>query len=349
MFRDPLYHYIMGKPTHKGLVMGAEFELEATNHFPAIETLQEKKLNFARHEDNSLRNRGVEFITNIPTDPFTLVSDYRKLKEEIRITHTKILEDSPRISTHLHINFLDRSLKEIINFIATCYILEDFIISYAGDKRISNQFCLSVKDAEYQLENFATLISQQIPQLSNEGTFKYSNINLCSIPTKGTVEIRSLKGYPDVDHFNHWVHIFADIYRKCCSPNFNVQQDLMRAISQASPFVWFKDTFPHFFALMIANGMTEEQINQAIFSNLRNIQYLLNRFSIALEKEELLIQQGKEVPQSKKKTTTTPPFPLRRLRIQDPMQLNPAQEARIQERVDALARELIQADEDDGA
>lgn len=291
-----------GRPFYKGLVMGAEFELEATNHYPSLETLAAKKINFTRHEDNSLRNRGVEFVTHNPTDPQQLIKDWVLLKEELKLTHTKIIEDSPRISTHLHINFQDRTLKEIINFVATCYILEDFIIYYAGDKRISNQFCLSVKDAEYQLENFNNLISQNIRGMGGENNYKYSNINLCSLPTKGTIEIRSLKGYPSVSQFANWVNIFKEIYETCCKPNYDMQQNLMQEISRESPFVWFKNTYPRFFKCIHAegDGLTAEEINTGIFSNLRNIQYLLNRYQTYAEKEELELQKNKQNPSKKK-------------------------------------------------
>lgn len=267
---------------------GIEFELEASNYLPSQKTINELKLPISRKQDNSLRGNSAEFITSIPLsfeDVKKVCDDFYTLLKEHK---TKILENSPRTSTHVHINFEDRPIKKIIDFICLFYSVENLILSLAGPKRIHNQFCYSLQDAEQQLQQLENLLSWE-KNVNNPGTFKYANLNICNLSTIGTLEVRSLEGYPTKQKLFTWLQILHEIYEVSQNNDFSVQSHIIENISALSPARWLTRTIPTLAKALEA--IPEYQIEQAIYEDFRLIQPFIYKYNTVLNK---LQKEGRE-------------------------------------------------------
>lgn len=136
--------------------------------------------------DNSLRNGGIELITNGPKCGKNLDICLRDLEESLLNINYDISE---RCSTHVHIDVSDMYLSQILNFILLSCIFEDVLFTLFGSTRKSNTFCLSTKDGGTNLQNLFDT-SENIDYLVDRRWSKYSGISLNRIRDLGTVEFR---------------------------------------------------------------------------------------------------------------------------------------------------------------
>jgi len=175
-------------------------------------------------EDHSLRDVGKEYILKAPV----------KRGEELQIAleewdskiakHHPLIPNSYSTSVHIHLNFLNNTWKELVNFIVTYISVENILQRYAGPGRLSNLFALPICDAEGELQIILEMIkiiaSQQHKKLSflNEDNCKYSALNLCNLVKLGTMEIRSMRGLTDIKDIKDWVEILLSIKDFACKP-----------------------------------------------------------------------------------------------------------------------------------
>ena len=107
----------------------------------------EKIKGWLREGDGSLRGHSVEFILNSPLSEkkayIKLDALYKSLKNN---SH---MDPSNRCAVHIHINCQNMEIKEVYNYISLYLILEDVILSWCGEEREGNLFCLRAKDAEW--------------------------------------------------------------------------------------------------------------------------------------------------------------------------------------------------------
>lgn len=123
-----------------------------------------------------------------------------------------VFNKSPRTSTHVHINVLDLTRKELFNFIYLLTLLEDSLIKLSGKSRQGNRFCLSSKDAVGYFKGVSYLFDVPVRRLRlSEEDFKYSTINLATIGKYGTVEIRCMEGTNDAVRLTRWINLLLSI------------------------------------------------------------------------------------------------------------------------------------------
>lgn len=125
-FKNPL-----GLPDNE--LIGMEVEVERTS--PAV-----KVMYWTNKEDNSLRNNGREFVTEIVPAvwaPFLLRSLFQNLNPEA--------EMSERCSIHIHINMRDMTDDQLLSWLTVYYVFEKLLFNFVGDDRSNSIFCVPPK------------------------------------------------------------------------------------------------------------------------------------------------------------------------------------------------------------
>jgi len=209
------YYDYMGMNKIPGEI-GLEVETEASkayNFLPEIEKY------WHVHQDGSLRTNGWEYTFAAPLD-----RDSKKYSDAMEAFDkqsqvTKFIE-SPYSSVHVHLNMLDKEVIQMVNFLVLYFIFEEPLTEYCGPNRYSNLFCLNTGRAEYVYKVAKDMV-KAIDNLEgysyirnlNNGTLKYSGINLVPLRTFGSLEVRTHPGTWKVEEINRWVDILLCLYR----------------------------------------------------------------------------------------------------------------------------------------
>jgi hypothetical protein len=174
--------------------------------------------------DGSLRNYGIEFILQKPLDfldTMVALDEFGRLFKDV-----PFLKDQPGTSVHVHLNFLNRPIIEIANFITVFTLFENLLTEFAGTARRSNLFARPHRVADGQLQNVLSMFKQLESGGKNavvwsENATKYANLNIATLGKLGSLEIRCFRGTTDVAEIQEWVAILHDLYtyaRRLSSP-----------------------------------------------------------------------------------------------------------------------------------
>lgn len=197
------------------------------------------------HEDGSLRNFGMEFVSK---KPLSLVDLRISLLEFKRGTErVNFIKDAPATSIHVHMNITDFSFKELGNLLTTWTLFENVVVEYCGEGRTSNLFALPNRCAETTTSNVVQMFRGIEKGQKNSMSFqhqstKYGAINLSSIYKFGSLEFRSMRGTTDIEEILQWVEVLDDIYcfsrqaglcpRKIMTAYRNLGPDFMKEVFQ---------------------------------------------------------------------------------------------------------------------
>lgn len=125
--------------------MGVEEELEGINRTDLERARAHLAPLWTSHNDGSLRNGGVEFVTNGGLGGQQLYAAFE------RITHllANVIEyqDTFRCSTHMHVNMLDFTLFQVAKFLMVYAACEPYLFAHCGQYRRSSNFCVPVGDS----------------------------------------------------------------------------------------------------------------------------------------------------------------------------------------------------------
>lgn len=192
--------------------IGLEIETETTEEYKV------PKFSFwTVHADGSLRGFGQEYVLKQPLDfDKTLPEALKEFKDKTK--SIPFVKDSITTSVHVHLNFLNDDFVTLGNFLTAYSFVENLLIRYSGDDRLSNLFCLPICDAEETYKNIMRLV-KALPdraygrlQFDVDST-KYGALNLSSLVRYGSLEIRSFRGTTDTDLIYTWVGILYSILR----------------------------------------------------------------------------------------------------------------------------------------
>lgn len=145
--------------------------------------------------DGSLRNGGVELITNGGLGGAKLFEAFERLA---RALETVQYDASFRCSTHMHINMLDFTIPQVVKFILTYCACEPILFKFCGEYRKSSNFCTPISESmPFHRKLISTMlddcISSRVPA---RHAIKYTALNVLPLfPTDrgaalGTVEFR---------------------------------------------------------------------------------------------------------------------------------------------------------------
>ena len=165
--------------------------------------------------DGSLRNYGVEYILKEPLsywETLTALDEFRTIFKDV-----PFLEQQPGTSVHVHLNFQNRTLCELAQFVATFALVENLLTEFSGIPRRSNLFARPHRVAEMQLDTNIDMFKridrgEATGFVLDEGMNKYAALNLSSLSKLGTAEVRCFRGTTDTEEIKRWVTILNSVY-----------------------------------------------------------------------------------------------------------------------------------------
>ena len=204
-----VYEILNREPLFSGCKFGIEVEVEGKK-LP-----KEVSYEWKTTVDGSLRGEAYEYILN---NPLTLVTSKKAIKNLIGSLeeNQSVLNFSCRTSVHVHMNIMDLELQKLANILYLYYIFEDVLLKYSGEDRYENRFCLSVRNAEYILQDISQYFNDKYLDSFDEGKHKYASLNLAAIPNKGSIEFRSMRGTLATEILFPWLDVLSSLYKVGC-------------------------------------------------------------------------------------------------------------------------------------
>ena len=188
--------------------VGIEAEIEWGNRDNDGELVDERELQptpfwtVVRGGDGSLRGSNCEMITTLPPpggrDILSAIKSGDRLLNYFRLITESAPAPSPRTSTHIHLNMLDREPEEIFEFILACiYTSPDVMTRFFTDDRVDNCFAIpplvKLPWLARSLGGRGTNYTDKLVRISRNWD-KYSQINLTRLLDLGTIELRGYQG-----------------------------------------------------------------------------------------------------------------------------------------------------------
>lgn len=197
----------LGVRETKGNKFGIELELEGRN----VGLADVATRGWGRVNDGSLRGESIEYTTTGPKDfeeaTKLVTSLFKKFKE-----NGVKFNDSIRTSTHVHLNFSDKTNKAVINFFTLFTLFEEVLQHYSGEDRKGNLFCVSTREAEGIIGEIVHALDQGTFGRFAGDRYKYAACNLSTLFKFGTIEVRTMRGANSAEQVNTWLSILNNMY-----------------------------------------------------------------------------------------------------------------------------------------
>jgi hypothetical protein len=277
--------YIMGVKEHKGNLFGVELELEGRN--VGLRDVATRGWN--RHEDGSLRGEAIEYTTagaKSLDESKQLVTDLFNKFEKNKV----VFNDSIRTSTHVHLNFCDKPIKQAINFFSLFTVIEEVLQHYSGEDRKGNLFCIGTRDADGIIGILASGIARGSLDGFAGDRYKYAACNLSTLYKFGTIEVRTMRGATSAEQVNRWLDILNDMYEysiRMVSPaelvnslSILTAEGLLRSVFKPENYVELMKSWPKIYNL-----------HQSLMEGARLIQLYAYEFDEAF-KEKVEIKEA---------------------------------------------------------
>lgn len=219
--------------------VGIEIELEGKNvlrdHVPPYWTF---------HPDGSLRGESAEYVLSQPLGRKNVPEALNNLFTTLRKYGTKIRQDSPNTSVHVHLNVQEWSMKKVYNFLTIWYIFEKTLVDWCGDERKGNLFCLRGSDAEVLLQRLASAVRySRFNQIADADGLRYAACNPTALARFGSLEFRSLAGVYDEETINTWVGILLSL--KDFAEKFDCPPDIIVEMSRSGNEEFLRMVLPN--------------------------------------------------------------------------------------------------------
>jgi hypothetical protein len=165
-------------------------------------------------KDNSLRNYGVEYVLKAPMDQ----AQFSHALNEFSVCNKRFsfLRNEVSTSVHVHLNFLNDSFLTLANFFTAYALVENLLVVYSGPDRLSNLFCLPMRDAEGVVTSIQGILNAVNKKMwKSVGTHpdyvKYGGINTAPLNKLGTIEIRTFRGETDTKIIGSWIDLLMKL------------------------------------------------------------------------------------------------------------------------------------------
>lgn len=215
--------------------LGIEIETEAARAYdvPRIQGWVSKS-------DGSLRDFGIEYISNGPVTIGNLRSHLETWQTGLGSLHKSLKTDSVSTSVHVHVNIQELTPLQVLNFYLVGVLFEDVMSVYAGEDRRGNLFCLRTSDAESHFNQVRRSVSRAsseadlVRSFNPQGEQKiYANVHTIPIMTLGTIEFRIMRGVTDIDPMEIWARTIYNLRE--FSKRFATPVDLLAYLKATGP------------------------------------------------------------------------------------------------------------------
>lgn len=204
-YNIPIFTVFRGK--YKDKVegeIGLEIECEGMNLFTAPISW------WITHPDGSLRaykeHQPIEYVLRKPVSREDVPKALDYLAKKLKQAGSHIHE-SHRTSVHVHVNCQDLTIKQIYQYWCMYTVFEEILVAFSGPDRPGNLFCLSSKQAEYQIKVLEDSIRTENFQELFSDNLRYTSCNTASLGKFGSLEFRSMRGTVDQDLIQMWVDL----------------------------------------------------------------------------------------------------------------------------------------------
>lgn len=200
-------------PTLVGIEIECENGLQHPADFPPLLNLAYNMM-WRVTEDGSLRNRGLEFVTQSGLTA-TQASQALEILSEIFRQQYPNIEANNRTGVHIHLNCLDKTPQQIASFIAAYCLVEKSLFTYSGG-RTENHFCVPVRTSDNSVPLFlrevrkGTYIKQLYTTVRNVP--KYLGLNIGALAKFGTIELRQAKGTANPHTVIPWLRTLVQLF-----------------------------------------------------------------------------------------------------------------------------------------
>lgn len=243
--------------------VGIEIELENAGG------LARKGYNHWRLEhDGSLRKGGIELVLTEPKQGKDVIAALDEYEDALKGTRA---QGTQYCSTHIHMNFLSCTGEDVLKFMFVYLLLEDGLARYCGPNRENNLFCLTVSNAEDQMDVLSDMyrayrdrddtVVRSVQRHGGQNGLKYSAMNLGALSQYGTIESRLSGALTTKEDALKWINILLSIRQYAI--NAEGIEDILIQCSALSPLGFAEnvlgDMYPE-----IQEHFREEEVYDAI-------------------------------------------------------------------------------------
>ena len=192
--------------------------------------------------DNSLQSgyEAREYVMKAPSDLNGVRQALNDLAKAYKYNGTQVYETDTS-GVHVHLNVQEYTLKELFTLYTTYFAVEELLLTYCGEQRQGNHFCLRMKDAEYILQEYImTATKRNLINLKTEN-LRYCSLNSLSLFNYGSAEFRAMRGTPDLDAIFEWVTILDRIRQAALE--FPDPSEVVRVMSMGGEIEFIKRVF----------------------------------------------------------------------------------------------------------
>jgi hypothetical protein len=187
--------------------VGIEIETEGRN-LPAGKVTG----TFTGKEDGSLR-QGMEYVSSVL--PSASVATHVDNLAFVLGNKGADINPTYRSSTHIHVNYCDKTWKDVLNTMVIWALVEPTIFRMMPPGRDGSLFCVSSYDSG-DLTQFTEQLCQGIGNNFYQGfrpRGKYSSLNMTRLSDLGTMEYRVFPSSMSGDQIQQWVNWVMNIRR----------------------------------------------------------------------------------------------------------------------------------------
>jgi len=259
---------MLGETKYTG-EFGIEIETESARPYDA------PKMKFWNSAaDGSLRNYGIEYILKMPMNVAEI--DEALAEFNVLTTKQKFITDSISTSVHVHVNMTTETPLTLANFVTAYTLMENMLIRISGPDRLSNLFCLPMKDAEGNVDNIEQVLKSfnrfqyRKTQINNDRA-KYAALNMVPLTTLGSVEIRTFRGETDVASIKEWITIIKELKTFAQAPGLTPVK-ILGLYKDMGPEI-VNEIFPAT-SHIVRGGLTLQQVDKLIIDDKREVNNL---------------------------------------------------------------------------
>lgn len=263
--------------------VGLELEIEATTPFPTdgFITVQGKRsgARWNAITDGSLRGHAREFVLTTAAYMDELPELLNGLFSELK-KHNVRIENSNRCSTHVHVNMADKKINHLTSTILLWSIFEEAIIRWCGEERVTNHFCLSMKDASSVTSTWLSVLKgANLNVVYGNNNLKYSALNIRPFPDRGSFEFRCGRGSDDAQYPLQYAYLVKAIVDEACAVYENPLL-IANHLSELGAASILQTVFNRYPSVLTTNllsdiiGNNVEQFNAEALANFRHVQIL---------------------------------------------------------------------------
>jgi hypothetical protein len=255
--------YTFRKQYEKEREIGIEIEMEGENIY-----IDNTRV-WRSDGDGSLRGEATEYILTHPIPIETVENTLQTLIDTVRKQQGRYtFNPSDRCGVHVHINVQHMTFNELFNFMFLYLLMEKVLVSYCGESREGNLYCLRSSDAEYFIDRIIDVKRySELDYLTknDRNELRYSSMNPEAIRKFGSVEFRSLRTPHNLLDIKEWVDILYQV--KTASLMFDEPKSFIEHYSFRGEEGFFKDIMGEKLAKVLYAQVPE--VDQKVLDGIR--------------------------------------------------------------------------------